>query len=61
MTPEQLRNIIDSIGITQGEMARRMGVNRRTICKWLAGEREMSGLAVKLAIRIKADAMGEKI
>jgi len=60
MTPEQLRNIIDSIGITQGEMARRMGVNRRTICKWLAGEREMGGPAVKLAICIKADTLGEK-
>ena len=61
MTPEQLRNIIDALGITQGEMARRMGVNQRTIVKWLAGEREMGGPAIKLAIRIKADALGEKI
>jgi len=59
MKPEQLRAIIDSMGISQREMARRMGVNERTMRKWLAGGREMGGPAVKLAIRIKADTLGE--
>ena len=61
MTPGQFRTIIYTIGITQSEMARRMGVNERTVRKWLAGDREMSEPAIKLAIRIKADALGEKI
>jgi DNA-binding transcriptional regulator YiaG len=58
MTPAQLRAIIDSMGISQREMARRMNVNERTMRKWLAGGRDMGGPAVRRAIRIRAAALG---
>jgi transcriptional regulator with XRE-family HTH domain len=37
MTPDQLRTALASAGISQLELARRIGVDGRTVRYWLAG------------------------
>lgn len=37
MTPDQLRQSLASAGISQLELARRIGVDGRTVRYWLAG------------------------
>jgi DNA-binding transcriptional regulator YiaG len=48
MTADQLRDIIESLGITHAGAARTLGVAVRTMRYWLAGEREIPTAAVIL-------------
>lgn len=46
VTPEELRALIDSMGISQARAARLMGLTLRGVQRWLAGEREVHPTAV---------------
>lgn len=51
MTPEQLREALARHGVTQGELARRLGMSdRKTVHRWATGERTISTAMIK-AIR----------
>jgi len=42
MTPRELRRALKRLGWTQVELARRIGVNPRTVRKWVLNETPMS-------------------
>ena len=42
MTPVELRAIRKGLGLTQTELAARVGVHLRSVQKWEAGERAIS-------------------
>jgi transcriptional regulator with XRE-family HTH domain len=48
MTAKQLRHAIKRLGWTQVELARRLGVNPRTVRKWVLSERPISEPAARL-------------
>ena len=43
--PKQLRTILRKLGISQMELARRLGVDGRSVRRWLAGEAPVPGPA----------------
>jgi hypothetical protein len=49
MTPDELREAIARLGVSQVELAKLLGVNPRTMRRWLAGDSEMS-VATEVAI-----------
>lgn len=40
--PEYLAELIGSTGMTQAALAKRIGVDERTIRRWLSGERQFN-------------------
>ena len=48
MTPTTLRATLARLSLTQGAAAALLGVNPRTMRRWLAGDREMPEPAVRL-------------
>jgi transcriptional regulator with XRE-family HTH domain len=42
MTPQQLRMILAAADVSQLELARRLGVNGRTVRRWVAGATPLS-------------------
>ena len=38
MTGPELRSVLASLGLTTGQAARELGVNRRTVGRWLASD-----------------------
>jgi DNA-binding transcriptional regulator YiaG len=50
ITPDQLRAMLADAGITQGELARRLEVNDRTVRRWASGETDLRGMAA-IAVR----------
>ncbi len=46
MTPQQLRSAIHRLGISQVELSRRLGVNPRTVRRWVLGEQVVPGPVV---------------
>jgi DNA-binding transcriptional regulator YiaG len=48
MTAPQLRAALKRLGLTQVELARRLGVDPRTVRKWVLRERPMSEPAARL-------------
>lgn len=47
MTPTQLRNLLAQHGVSQSELARRLGVNRATVFRWAQGKSEITVLIEK--------------
>lgn len=45
MTPDELRDALDELGMTQTECARRMRVSLRTVQTWVSGKHEIPGPA----------------
>ena len=45
ISPKQLRAIIKKLGLSQMELARRLGVDGRSVRRWLAGEAKVPGPA----------------
>lgn len=43
MDADELRDVLDELGITQREAARRLRVSDRAVRYWVAGEREIPG------------------
>lgn len=43
MTPAAFRTALDRLGLTQSEAARRLGVDPRTVRRWIAGDRKIPG------------------
>jgi DNA-binding transcriptional regulator YiaG len=48
MTPAQLQTALDRIGLSQRGGARFLGVDERTMRKWIAGEARIPEAAAKL-------------
>ena len=48
MTPDQLRDALERLGISQLTAARWLGVDGRTVRRWLAGDRKMPAMAGEL-------------
>lgn len=48
MTPAEFRQSRKSLGLTQGQLAALIGVDRRTVQKWEGAERDMHPAAVRL-------------
>ena len=60
MTPKQLKAIRAKLGLSQAQLADKLGVHPRTMRRWELGEREISGpvehLIRIIAINMKKDA-----
>jgi DNA-binding transcriptional regulator YiaG len=41
MTPDEYRDLIEKLGLTQGGAARLLGVDERTSRRWANGERDV--------------------
>lgn len=54
MTPTALRATLAALGLTQAEAAHMLGVDERTIRRWLAGERKIPEPAARLLGLIEA-------
>jgi transcriptional regulator with XRE-family HTH domain len=48
VSPTTLRRLIENAGISQGEAAKRLGVTRQTVVRWLGGKSPISRTAAKL-------------
>jgi transcriptional regulator with XRE-family HTH domain len=48
MSGEQLRAALAALGLSQLEAARRLGVDGRTVRRWVAGDRRIPGPVVEL-------------
>lgn len=57
MTAEELRNYVDKLGVPRGQLSTYLGVNYRTMSRWLAGDvpvpRMLEIIIQAKAIRIK--------
>lgn len=51
MTPDRLKHLLASAGVSQQELGRRIGVNPRTVRRWVEG---VSGVADAIAADIEA-------
>jgi DNA-binding transcriptional regulator YiaG len=38
MSPQQFRNVLRRLGVNQVQAAKRLGVNPRTVRRWVAGD-----------------------
>ena len=45
ISPKQLKTILKKLGISQMELSRRLGVDGRTVRRWLSGEATIPGPA----------------
>ena len=45
---DQIREYREALGLNQGELAERIGVNRTAVCHWEKGIRQPSGPASKM-------------
>jgi DNA-binding transcriptional regulator YiaG len=54
MTPAEFKALRDAWGLSQTAMADRLGVSRRAIQTWEAGERAVPAVVVKLIDAYKA-------
>ena len=48
MTEIELRAILADLGLSQAELARHLGVTRRAVAYWLAGQRRILSPTVRL-------------
>lgn len=48
MTPEQIKQARQSMGLTQAEMAEKMGVGIDAVKQWESGRRKPRGPAIKI-------------
>jgi len=48
MKAAELREALDDLGLPQSQLARELGVSRRLVVYWLAGERTIHADAVRL-------------
>jgi plasmid maintenance system antidote protein VapI len=48
VTPKQFRGILEKLGLTQAEAARRMRVDTSTVFRWASGRRRIPGIVVSL-------------
>lgn len=48
VTPDELRAVLDDLGLSQLEAARRLGVSGRTVQAWAGGTNAVPGPAEKL-------------
>lgn len=56
MTPLGLRRIRRSLGLTQEELAKTLGVRRLAVTRWEGGTRNISEPVARLVQRIAAEA-----
>jgi len=47
MKPRQINALRRRLGLTQSELARRLGVNRAAVCQWEHGKQKPLAMAVK--------------
>jgi|MudIll2142460700_1097286.scaffolds.fasta_scaffold351449_2 DNA-binding transcriptional regulator YiaG len=47
MKPSQIRVLRKKLGVTQSQLARKLGVNRAAVCQWEHGKQKPLTLAVK--------------
>lgn len=52
MTPEQLKSIRERLGLTQAQLAQRMGVERNTINRWEMGLNRIPRMAQLLLAQL---------
>lgn len=58
MTPAALKRIRRELGLTQEELAARLGVQRETVGRWETGVRGIAEPIARLVRRIAAEARG---
>ncbi len=58
MTPAALKRIRRELGLTQEELAARLGVQRETVARWETGVRRIAEPIARLVRRIAAEARG---
>jgi DNA-binding transcriptional regulator YiaG len=54
MSPQQFRYVLRQLGLSQVQAAKRLGVNPRTVRRWVAGDSripESAGLVLQLWLR----------
>lgn len=64
ITPDELRAMLARAGITQGELARRLEVNDRTVRRWASGDVELRGMAaiaVRTVVTLTCDPTPENV
>lgn len=60
MTPARLKRIRRELGLTQEELAHRLGVRRVTVARWETGARGIAEPIARLVQRIAAEARGKR-
>jgi transcriptional regulator with XRE-family HTH domain len=60
MMPTQLKRIRRELGLTQKQLAERLGVIPVTVARWELGLRGISEPVARLIQRIRAEARGER-
>ena len=56
MSPQQFRQVLRQLGLSQVQAAKRLGVNPRTLRRWVAGDSripESVGLVLQLWLRAR--------
>lgn len=56
MEPKEVLELRTSLGLTQGEMAERVGVNRTSVTHWENGRHAPSGPALRLLAMLREQA-----
>ena len=63
MTPKQIIALRNKLGLTQSELARRLGVNRAAVCQWEHGTQKPLPIAInfmKLLLQLKEEGYEQK-
>jgi DNA-binding transcriptional regulator YiaG len=60
MTPAGLKRIRRELGLTQEELAARLGVQRETVARWETGARGIAEPIARLVRRVAAEARGKR-
>jgi DNA-binding transcriptional regulator YiaG len=61
MTPKQIAKLMKDLGLTQQDLADRIGAHRVTIADWVRGANKPTGLYLKALEDLAAKAKSERL